>query len=68
MQIEFQFGLGKSRQSSTGLQSDSFNEDLSFHFSAKKVHVTDPKEIQEVLRQLDLAVAKYKKDLVEAHK
>jgi hypothetical protein len=51
--------------SSTGLSPGMFNDDLSFTFNAKDVHTTDPKEIDKMFSELDVYVAKYKKDLVD---
>jgi hypothetical protein len=49
----------------TGIYPGIFNDDLSFTFTAKDVHTTDPKEIDAMFKELDALVAKYKKDLLE---
>lgn len=66
MKIEFKFDMPKEKVKSTGIYPGMFNDDLSFTFSAKNVHTTDPKEIDEMFNELDKAVARYKKDLREA--
>lgn len=55
----------KENVRSTGIYPGMFNDDLSFTFTAKDVHTTDPKEIDKMFAELDIYVAKYKKDLRE---
>jgi hypothetical protein len=38
---------------------------LSFTFTAKDVHTTDPKEIDVMFKEFEARVARYKKDLLE---
>jgi hypothetical protein len=61
MKVEFKFDMPKENVKSTGIYPGMFNDDLSFTFSAKDVHTTDPKEIDEMFNELDKAVARYKK-------
>jgi hypothetical protein len=63
MKTEFTFNMPKKIVSSTGIYPGMFNDDMSFTFTAKDVHTTDPKEIDKMFAELDAAVAKYKKDL-----
>jgi hypothetical protein len=44
-----------------GLMPGMFQNDLTFTFKAKDVHVTDPKQIDKMLADLDLFVADFKK-------
>jgi hypothetical protein len=61
MEIKFEFTKPAEKQSSTGLHSGMFNDDIVFTFEAKSVHCSDPKQIDEMLGQLDAAVAVFKK-------
>jgi hypothetical protein len=63
MQFDFTFNLPKKIVSSTGLYPGMLNDDLSFTFTAKDVHTTDPNEIDKMLAELDATVVRYKKDL-----
>ena len=60
MKIEFKFNEPAVKHS-TGLMPGMFNDDFTFTFEAKDVHVTDPKEIDKMLADLDLAVLEFKK-------
>jgi len=53
----------KETVKSTAIYPGMFNDDLSFLFTAKDVHTTDPKEIDEMFAELDAHVANYKKEL-----
>lgn len=59
MKTKFKFNEPAVKHS-TGLTTGMFNDDLTFTFEAKDVHVTDPKEIDKMLAALDLAVLKFK--------
>jgi hypothetical protein len=61
--METKCGFSEPRviASTTGLMPGMFNDDLTFKFEAKNVHVTDRAEIDKMLADLDLCVADFKK-------
>lgn len=60
MQTKFDFNEPKRFVNVTGMYPGMFNDDLYFNFEAKDVHTTDPKELDRMLEELDVAVHKYK--------
>jgi len=63
MKCESTCTFPKENITTTGLSPGIFNDDLSFVFTAKDVHTTDPREIDEMFAELDTRVANYKKEL-----
>jgi hypothetical protein len=58
-----EFNFPKKMTSSTSLMPGMFNDDLFFTFKADDVHTSDAKEIEAMFAELDVHVAKYKKEL-----
>ena len=65
MECEARGTFPKENVKSTGIYPGMFNDDLSFTFTAKGVHTTDPQEVDRMFAELDTYIAKYKKDLLE---
>jgi hypothetical protein len=60
METSCKFDVPVAKHSIGGLMPGMFDNDLTFTFKAKDVHVTDPNEIDKMLWDLDIFVADFK--------
>jgi hypothetical protein len=60
METSCKFDVPVVKHPIEGLMPGMFDNDLTFTFEAKYVHVTDPKEIDQMLWDLDIFVADFK--------
>jgi hypothetical protein len=60
MKISFKFDQPATHIQSTGIIPGGHTDDLTFTFTATSVRASDPKEVEELFRNFDVAVAKFK--------